>query len=122
MQTFFEPAREVSKEERLWATFCHLGALGVFIILGIGHIVVPLVIWLIKREDSPFINEHGKEALNFQISVTIYGLVCALLLFVVVGFFLLPVLAVFWFVAIIVAAIKANDGKSFRYPITIRFF
>lgn len=110
-----------TKDDRMWAMICHLSALSGFIGIPLGNIIGPLVIWLVKRDESPFIDAHGKEALNFQTSMTIYVIVSFFLMIVLIGFVILPVLYVVGLVFVIVAAIKANDGQYFRYPITIRF-
>ena len=81
----------------------------------------PLVVWLIKKSEHPFVDDQGKEALNFQISMTIYGIVAGLLIFVLIGIPLLIGLIVANLVLIIIAAVKASNGESFRYPCTIRF-
>jgi len=112
---------ELTKDEKLWATFCHLGALLVFLLWGVGHIIGPVVVWLLKRHDSEFVDWHGRESLNFQISVTIYSIICLLLSFVVVGVFLFFALWIFWFIVVIISAIKANNGEKFEYPLCIRF-
>ncbi|MGC9328727.1 MAG: DUF4870 domain-containing protein [Candidatus Hinthialibacter sp.] len=112
---------EITREERTWATFCHLASFAFFIIPPFGHIIAPLILWLLKRHDSAFIDEHGKESMNFQISVTLYGLICFLLFFFVIGLPMALILFVFWAVCAIYASIKANDGMSYRYPLTIRF-
>ena len=99
---------------------CHLSAL-VGHIIPFGNIIGPLVIWLIKKDELPGVNDHGKEALNFQISMTIYFIIAVVLVFVVIG---IPLLIVLWLadlILIIIAAIHANDGKSYRYPMTMRF-
>jgi len=107
--------------ERNWAVFCHLGGFGVYLLpFAFGHILVPLVIWLMKRNDSPFIDENGREALNFQISVTLYGIVAGVLAFVLVGFVLLAALAAFQFVFMVIASVRASQGEVYRYPLTIR--
>lgn len=121
-QTQFRATDLVSREDRLWAMGCHFSALLFFVIPLLGHIIGPLVIWLIKKENSPFVDYHGKEALNFQISTTIYGFVCTLLTIVVIGVPLLIALFIFWFIVMIIAAVKANDGHHYRYPLSIRFF
>jgi len=115
--------RESNRDARMWAMFCHLAGLAAFvpILPAFGCIIGPLVIWLIKKEEFPFVDSHGKEALNFQISMFIYGLVAGLLCFACVGFVLLPIVIVVDVVLLIVAAIKANDGYRYRYPLTIRF-
>jgi len=109
-----------SEEERTYAMFCHLGALSGFL-APFGNIIVPRVLWLTKRESSPFIDMHGKEALNFQISLLIYSLISAVLILVVVGIFLLAGLCIFNLVIVIIAGLRAKSGESFGYPLTIRF-
>jgi uncharacterized protein len=106
---------------RTWCAICHASALlGVFLHFP-GHIIPPLIIWLLKRGDSPEIDAHGKEAVNFQLSMLIYNLVAAVFCLVLVGFVFLAVLWVLNAVFVIIAAIQASDGKFYRYPITIRF-
>ena len=114
-------SNQVNKDARMWATFCHLAALVGYITGGLGLVVGPLIIWLIKKEDFPFVNEHGKEAVNFQISMTIYAAVSFLLCLVFIGFLLLPAVGIVDLVLLIIAAIKANNGEHYRYPLTIRF-
>jgi uncharacterized Tic20 family protein len=109
-----------SKQEKTWAMIAHLSMLCGFII-PLGNVIGPLIVWLIKKEEGPFVDQHGKEALNFNISMTIYSAISYLLVFVLIGFVLLAVLFVFFVIALITAAIKANDGKPYRYPFTIRF-
>ncbi len=114
----------VENEEKqvfLWGMFCHLAALLGFMGVPFGHIIGPLVVWLIKRDDDPFINDHGKESLNFQISMTIYGIVAALLVFVVVGIILLIAVGLADLIMVIIASVKAANGERYRYPCTIRF-
>src|SRR5689334_11748905 len=81
----------------------------------------PLVVWLLKKDEHPFIDEQGKESLNFQISMLIYEVVAALLLCVLVGIVLLPILLVIHVVLVIIASIKVSSGEDYRYPLTIRF-
>ena len=116
-----EPAPAPSKDERMWGMFCHLAALAGFIGIPFGHILGPLIVWLVKREEYPFVADQGKEALNFQISLSIYGLICIPLMFVVIGILLLIALVIAALVFIVIAAIKANEGTPYRYPLTIRF-
>ena len=111
---------ETNKDARMWATFAHLAALAGYILPAAGWILGPLVVWLIKKDEFPFVNEHGKEAMNFQISMFIYSIVAGLLCFVCVGFVLLGAVVVADIVFMILAAIKANQGQHFRYPLTIR--
>jgi uncharacterized Tic20 family protein len=108
-------------QERTFAMLCHLTALAALIGIPFGNIIGPLVIWLIKREEFPLVDDQGKESLNFQISATIYAIVSAILILVIVGIFLLIALAIFWLVVVIMACVRANQGERFRYPLTIRF-
>jgi uncharacterized Tic20 family protein len=100
---------------------CHLSALAGYVGIPFGNVIGPLVVWLVKKDQLPFVDDQGKEALNFQISVMIYGLVCVPLAFLLIGIPLLIALALFHLVATIVAAVKANTGVAFRYPLCIRF-
>jgi len=110
----------LSREARNWGMYTHLAAFAGFII-PFGNIIAPLIIWLTKREDYPFVDRQGKEALNFQISMTIYFFVAILLAFIIIGFILIPILVIVWIVCVIVASLKAQEGESYRYPFTIRF-
>ena len=106
---------------------CHLSALAGFLIPAAGHIIGPLVVWLMKRDEFREVDDQGKESLNFQISMLIYtitlGVVCFVLMFVLVGFLLLPLFGVLYLldvVLVILASIKASEGQLYRYPLTIR--
>jgi uncharacterized protein len=106
---------------RTWNILCHASALlGVFFHFP-GHILGPLVVWLAKRDDSPEIDVHGKESLNFQLSMLLYNAIAAVFCLVLIGFIVLPILWVLNAVFVIVASIQASDGKFYRYPMTIRF-
>lgn len=96
----------LTDDEKQMAMFCHFGNL-------IGGFVVPLVIWMMKKEESRFVDRHGKEALNFSISMLIYVLVtCGCL-----GLILAP-FSIYW---CIMAGLAANKGEYYQYPMTIRF-
>lgn len=103
-----------------WAMLCHLLGLCAFIGIPFGNIIGPLVVWLIKRKEFDFVDEQGKEALNFQISMTIYGIIASLLIIVLIGWILLLALVIADIVFIIIAAMKTNDGESYRYPYIFR--
>jgi uncharacterized protein len=107
--------------DRTWAILCHLSALVGFLGVPFGNIIAPLAIWLLKKQNSESVDAHGKEAVNFQISMTIYTLVAGLTCFVFVGFVLLPAALLVNLVLVIIASIKASNGEFFRYPLTIRF-
>lgn len=106
---------------RDWAVGCHLAALAGFLSVPFGHVLGPLVVWLIKKDSDPFIDEQGKEALNFQLSILIYSLASILMMCLLVGFLLLPLVQLFNLIMIIVAAVKAGGGDHFHYPLCIRF-
>ncbi|MBW4483556.1 MAG: DUF4870 domain-containing protein [Tildeniella torsiva UHER 1998/13D] len=106
-------------ESRMWAMLAHLSALSGFVI-PFGNIVGPLVIWLVKRDEMSFVNDQAKEALNFNISMTIYMVVAGVLIFVLIGIPLMIVLGIAWLVLVILAAVKANEGTAYRYPLTLR--
>ncbi|HSH51663.1 MAG TPA: DUF4870 domain-containing protein [Bacteroidales bacterium] len=108
----------ISKDERMWAMFCHISAFA-FFIFPFGNILGPLVIWLIKKETYPFVDEQGKESLNFQISITLYGLAALLLSIILIGIPILIALFFFDFIMVVIAAVKANDGYHYRYPLSI---
>ena len=114
-------SKEINKDARMWAMICHLAGLAGIVIPFVGSIVAPLVVWQIKKDDYPFVDEQGKEAVNFQISMTIYGLISAVLTFICVGFFLLAAVVIVDLIFLLVAAVKANNGHHYRYPFTIRF-
>ena len=106
---------------RTTAAFIHASALlGVFIHFP-GHLLPPLLVWLLKRDESPELDAHGKEAVNFQISMLIYNAVAAVFCLILVGFVFLVILWVLNAIFVIIAAIQASDGKFYRYPMTIRF-
>ena len=110
----------ISKDARMWAMFCHLAGLCGYIIPVVGNIVGPLVLWQLKK-DEPFVDDQGKEALNFQISMTIYAFISVLLMVLCVGIFLLIAVGIANLVFLLIAAVKANDGQRYRYPLAIRF-
>jgi uncharacterized Tic20 family protein len=113
------PSQMSQKDENLWATLSHLGVIAGFII-PFGNILTPLIIWLIQREKSDYVGDHAKEALNFQISVSILAFACGILIFLVVGVPLLIALMIFSLVVSIIAAIRANKGEMYKYPLNFR--
>ncbi len=117
--------REASKDARMWAMLCHLAGLAGLVVPVVGNIVAPLIVWQIKKDDFPFVDEHGKEAVNFQISMSLYLLVSAILWvplsFVCIGVLIPAAIAIVDLVFLLIAAVKANNGYHYRYPLTIRF-
>jgi len=116
------PTEPITRDARQWAMFCHLAGLAGYIAWIVGNIVAPLIFWQLKKDEHPFIDENGKEAVNFQISMSIYALVSAALMpLFCVGVPLLIAVGIVDLVFLLIAAIKANNGEHYRYPLTIRF-
>jgi uncharacterized protein len=111
----------VASEVRTWCVLCHASALLGLFFHFLGHLLGPLIVWLVKRGDSPEIDTHGKESLNFQLSMLIYDAIAAILCIVLIG---IPILIILWImntVFVIIASIRASEGQLYRYPLTIRF-
>jgi uncharacterized Tic20 family protein len=109
-----------SKEEQNWAMFCHLAALSGFII-PLGNILGPLILWLFKKVTMPLVDQHGKEALNFQITVLFAFIIGAVLTLVLIGFLLMFVVGIGALVLTIMAAVKVSNGQlDYRYPFAVR--
>jgi uncharacterized Tic20 family protein len=101
--------------DKIWSILSHLSPLvGVWILL-------PLVVYLAMRHESEYVASNAREALNFHLSVMIYGFCCVPLIFVIIGFPMLILLGVASLVLAIIAAVKASDGLCYRYPLTLRF-
>jgi uncharacterized Tic20 family protein len=104
-----------------WAMVCHLGGLATYIGIPLGNILVPLLVWLVKRKKDSRVDEAGREALNFNISFTIYGVVAGLACYIFIGYVALPLVLVTHVVLVVQAILKANKGESVHYPFTLRF-
>lgn len=128
-------ASGLSADARMWAMLAHLSAIaGGLVTAGwafsVGCFLGPLIIWLVKRETLPFVDDQGKEALNFNITTAIVfaalfavTMVLAIVTLGIGALLIAPlyiVLGVGWLVLTIIAAIKANDGVAYRYPFTLR--
>jgi len=113
------PYGEISADARQWGLFTHLSSLIGFVI-PFGNVLGPLILWQVKKNEMPFIDDQGKEALNFNITVAIAAIASGLLMFVLVGFLLLPIVGIAWLVLTVIAAIKANNGEAYRYPFALR--
>ena len=111
--------RETTNDERQWGMFAHLAALAGFLI-PLGNVIGPLVIWQIKKNEMPFVDDQGKEALNFQITVTVALFASMLLMVIAIGFLLLPIVGIGALILTIIGAIRANNGERYRYPFAIR--
>ncbi len=114
------PPKPGQSDERMWGMFCHLSTFSGYFV-PMGNILGPLVVWLVKKDEYSLVDDQGKEALNFQISVMIWAMIAGVLCFALIGIPLLLALVVFNLVVTIMAAIQANQGNCYRYPMTIRF-
>lgn len=114
-------SKELNSDVRMWAMIAHLASLIVFIIPVFGNIIGPLLIWVLKRDEHPFISDQGKESINFQLSITIYIFISVILIFAAIGIVLLILVGLASVILTVIAAINAYDGKAYRYPLTIRF-
>ena len=109
-----QPPTTSTSDDKLWIMLCHLS-----LIIGVGFIL-PLIVYFVKKQDSPLTADHAREALNFHISVYLYAFVSFLLCFVFIGILLLPVVAIGSVVCAIIACVKASNGEFYRYPLTLR--
>ncbi|MCR9116517.1 MAG: DUF4870 domain-containing protein [bacterium] len=103
---------EGTSDAKMWAMLSHIAPLAGFGIIG------PLIVWLVKKEDSPFVDDQAKEALNFQISGLLAAVICG---FTLVGILLIPVIGVGSLIYGIIAGMEANKGVAYRYPYNFRF-
>jgi len=118
----------LSSDERLWGMLGHFSALSGLVTGGLGNIIGPLIVWQVKKDSLPFAAAEAREALNFNLSWLLWsiglGVVTAGLMLVFIGVLLVPIMILLggaWLVLTIIAGLKANEGKPFRYPLTIRF-
>ncbi len=109
-----------SKEEKNIAVLCVLLQFLSFF-TGLGGLIGPLVLWLLKKDESRFVDAVGKEAVNLQITVLIVSIVGVVLSIILIGFLVLLAVAIYTLVVVILAALKANEGKLYRYPVCFRF-
>lgn len=116
-----ETPAALTQDDRTWGLIAHLSALAIFIAPFIGGVLGPLIVWLIKREQSAFAGEAAKEALNFNITVAIGYVICVVLALAWIGIPLLIALGIYWLVLTIIAGVKASEGIQYRYPVSIRF-
>lgn len=108
----------VSGEDRNWALAAHVGSIvTAWFALGL---IAPLIVLLVRGGNSPFVRRHAVESLNFQINALVYSVIFFLLVFVLIGFALLPLYGVFYLICVVLGTIKASGGEDFRYPMTVR--
>ena len=113
------PGSTTSPDEANWAVAATLLTFSGFIV-PLANIVGPLVVWLVKRDDSPFVEAHAREALNFQLSITLYLIIAGMMIYLLIGFLLVPLIVIFDVVATILAALRASRGELYEYPLCLR--
>ena len=112
---------EDDKQARTWGMLCHLTSLLWLIGIPFANIIAPFIVWLLKKNDFPFVDEQGKESMNFQISMTLVTLLAALLILIKIGIILVFAIGIVNVVFVIIASVKTSNGESFQYPFKIRF-
>ena len=108
-------------EEKQWGMFTHLAAFVGLLGIPFGNVIGPLIIYLIKKDEFEFVNDQGKEVLNFQITWSIIFIISAILILVGIGILMLIGFGIAWLVLVIVGTVAANNGQYYRYPFTIKF-
>lgn len=109
----FETEYTPTQDEKTMGLLSH-------ILTFVAGFLAPLVIYIVKKDESEFVKRHAMESLNFQISISIYAIICIPLILVVIGVFMLIAIGILAFILTILATIKAAEGSEYRYPMTIR--
>jgi uncharacterized Tic20 family protein len=112
-------AATVDETVRNTAVAAHLSTFA-GLIVPFGSVIGPLAVWLTRRDRDPFIDQAGREALNFGITIAIYGSVLLVAALMLVGIPFLIIGVVAWVVLASLAAVKASQGQAYRYPLTLR--
>ncbi len=107
------PTYMPSSDEKTFAILAHVLTI-------VSSFIAPLIIYLVKKDESPYVAEHAKEALNFQITMFILYIISFILIFILIGILFIWLLSVANLVLIIVATIKASENKMYRYPFNLR--
>lgn len=116
-----ESAPGRGKDERMWGMACHLSGAAILTCIPFANVLGPFIVWMLKRETYPFVDEEGKEAVNFQLTMFIGMVVGYVLTLVFIGWLILLAVVVVDLIFVLIASMKANEGESYRYPLTFRF-
>ncbi len=111
------------QQAKQWSMFTHLAGLASLLTAGVplASILAPLILWLMRKDQSEMVDKTGREVLNFQISVMIYFIGAVILCFVMIGFVIAPAIVLLQLIASIVGAVRASNGEDFKYPLSMRF-
>lgn len=109
----------MTPDEKNWGMYCHLAGFA-GLLIPFGNVLGPLLIWILKKEEYPFVEVEGKEALNFQITVSIAGIIAGLLSVVLIGIPLLIAIVILAIIFMIKAVMETNEGRPYRYPFNLR--
>lgn len=109
---------DVTDDEQTWAVVLHASAFS-GLVVPFGNLLGPLLVWLIKKDESPFLDASGKEAVNFQLTWTILLLGALLSILIGIGFLLVPIIAVAWIVLVVLATVRASEKEIYDYPLTL---
>ena len=110
----------ISNDEKNWGVYCHLAPFLGILLPVIGNFIGPALIWLMKKDEIPFVADQGSEVLNFQITLLLISVAAGFLAAILIGVLILWVLPFYWFIFAIVGAVKASKGEAYRYPLTLR--
>lgn len=111
---------DVTQQAHTFGMLCHLSALVIYLGIPFGNVLGPLIVWLVKKDDHEFVDDQGKEALNFQITVTLALIASGILCIILVGLPLLFLIMIANFVMTLIGAVQASKGERYRYPFAIR--
>jgi hypothetical protein len=112
-------AEDRQRQERMWAMLCHAAAFAGLVTF-VGFVVGPLIVWLMKKQEFALVADQGRESLNFQMSMLIHFALAVLLSLILIGIPLLIAWGVFEIVIVAIAAVRANNGEQYRYPLNLR--
>ncbi|MFQ3579495.1 MAG: DUF4870 domain-containing protein [Bacteroidales bacterium] len=115
METNYINPADLTPEDKNMGMLCHLISLA-GLVIPFGNLIGPIIIWYMKKDSSPFVNENGKSSINFQITVTIAIIISGILCFIFIGFILLPIIGILSIVFAILKGMNANKGEISRYP------
>lgn len=108
-------------DARRWAMLCHYAAFFWFLMPMVGNVLGPLLVWQLKKDSDPFIDDQGREAFNFQLTYSLWMIICGILGWILIGFALAALVNLVSLVLVVIAGIRANEGRAYRYPLNWRF-